>query len=178
MGSARNYRENSVTFRRFTVATLQAAAGGSNALNAAVGGNTGNADGTGKGGEGAENTQGQENGENKVQEATLQDWQSRLQPAGSNVTFRSAASQTIAEIRQTTIRYIFDLLFSYRRGLMDQWRQANGLGASGRQGTVQNTQQGNTQQYYGDLQQRLNASPSVTNIRVLNYSQDILQIEK
>lgn len=186
MGSTRNYRENSVTFRRFTMATVRVAAGGSNALNAAVGGNTGNAgnaDSAGKGSGNAENAQAQEDGENKVQEATLQDWQSRLQPAGSNVTFRSAASQTLAEIRQTTIRYIFDLLFSYRRSIMDQWRQANGLGASGQQasGSVQNTQnvqQGNGEVYSGDLQQRLNASRPVTNIRVLNYSQDILQIEK
>lgn len=197
MGSARNYREASVTFRRFTLGTLQAGDAGSGMNTAAGGnaGNTGNAEKEENGqnsqnvqnGQEAQNSQAAQNGqnlqtdaENETQstEATLQDWQSRLQPAGSNVTIRSSASQTIANIRERTIRYIFELLFSYRRNRLGQW-----MGDSAQSqnwGSSWNRQQGsqNEQQYYGSDQLKLNSVPLKTNIRVLNYTHNTLQIEK
>ncbi len=168
MGAARSYRASSVTFRRFTVENRQVAAGGGDALNAAIGEgneNAGNADSTEK----KEN--GQSGEEDKTQQAaTLQDWQSRLQPAGSNVAIRSSASKTIADIRQSTIRYIFDLLFSYRRNRFTPWLQNNSI--NGYQTSSQGASQGNSQLQAGVEQ------PAVTNIKILNYSSDVLQIEK
>lgn len=62
MGSARNYKATSVSFRRFTLETRQVTAGGG--INAALGGNTGNAGGAEKG-EGGKD----ENGSLKAQES-------------------------------------------------------------------------------------------------------------
>ena len=172
MGAARSYRASSVTLRRFTVENRQVTAGGGDALNAAIGGdneNAGNADGAEK----KENGQNGEEDKDK-QTATLQDWQSRLQPAGSNVAIRSSASQTIADIRQSTIRYIFDLLFSYRRNRFGPWMTDFSL--NGTQTSVQNASQDasgvNTRLQAGTEQ------PAVTNIKILNYSSYTMQIEK
>lgn len=182
MGSARSYRETSVTFRRFTVSSIQVTAGGSSALNAAVGGNAGNAQNASSGNKNgdAQNAQVQEDGEKDARQATLQDWQSRLQPSWSRGAVRSTANQTMAKIRQTTIHYIFDLLFSYRRNRLGLWGGNNGISTAQSQpsGDGQNVQQGNTEIDYEGLQQKLNGRPAAANIRVLNYSQDILQIEK
>lgn len=129
MESARSYRASNTTVRRFAITDYrQSLTQGNNSLNAAIGGDTGEAGGaeekTAKGSEG-KNT------------ATLQDWQSRLQATTSGVSIRSSVSQTYAEIKQQTIRYIFDLLFSARRNRFRQWMQETGVeSASGQTGSV------------------------------------------
>lgn len=57
---------------------------------------------------------------------TTQDWQVRFQASSSRVTIRSSASQTFAEMRQMTFRYIFDMLFGSRRNRLGSWAQING----------------------------------------------------
>lgn len=150
MTSARNYRSTSVSLRRFTVLKYQGnLTGGGNALDAALGGGTGDASGAGE-------TDGKKARADQSASA-LQDWKSRLQSRSSNMTIRSSASETMAQIRQTTIRYIYDILFSARRSRLGLWQnrsttpyeaaRQNGNGASGIQnqngsGLVQNGQEG------------------------------------
>lgn len=121
MESARSYRASNTTVRRFAITDYQQGLNqGSNALNAAIGGETkdaGNAEGKAAKGSEEKNT------------ATLQDWQSRLQATTSNVSIRSSVSQTYADIKQQTLRYIFDLLFSARRNRFRQWMQETGVEA-------------------------------------------------
>lgn len=121
MESARSYRASNTTVRRFAITDYQQGLNqGSNALNAAIGGETkdaGNAEGKAAKVSEEKNT------------ATLQDWQSRLQATTSNVSIRSSVSQTYADIKQQTLRYIFDLLFSARRNRFRQWMQETGVEA-------------------------------------------------
>lgn len=213
MESARSYRENSVTLRRYTIANYeQEAADGNNALNTAVGSNT-------------ENEKSAEESEaNKTQQsaAELQDWQSRLKMSSSGVTIRDSVSQALADIRETTLRYIFDILFAGRRNRMKPWMQSSGYAGSTSQGTysqggtyTQGYSQGVYAQgtytqgysqglyfqgtytqgmysqaaYFGQQQNAqwngaasayqnlLTYRPLTTNMKVLNYSEDRIQIE-
>lgn len=205
MGSARNYKATSVTFRRFMVETRQAGASGSG-LHAAVGGNAGSAEKgekeqegqnslkaqegqntrqvvTGQGTGSSENSQavqtaeGEAGTENETsQTSALQDWQGRLQQTSSNVSIRSSVSQTLAEIRQSTIRYIFDLLFSYRRNRLGRWMGDNGMGTAQSWNTSQSNLQGTGNQ--DTARQQLNSAPVQTNIKVLNYTHETFQIER
>ncbi|MDE6167728.1 MAG: hypothetical protein K2G28_04650, partial [Acetatifactor sp.] len=119
MESARSYRASNTTFRRFTIMDYQQGLNrGSNALNTAVGGNAGNTGGTG-------DTEGKNQTSQKTT-VTTQDWQVRFQASSSRVTIRSSASQTFAEMRQMTFRYIFDMLFGARRNRLGSWAQMNG----------------------------------------------------
>ncbi len=172
MGSARSYRTASVTFRRFTLETRQVAVGVGGALNAAVSGDGRNAADAERKGEQ------QRTGEEGTRQATLQDWQSRLQPAGGAAAVRSSASQTIANIRQTTIEYIFNLLFSHRRGILGQWmRDSSSMAAQpARWNGSQETGQGGGTYNEDSLQQT--GEKAAANIRVLTYSSDTLRIER
>jgi len=179
MESARSYRETSVTFRRFTIADYRqdlAQSGGN--LNTAVGSGTGNAQDTEKKPE-------KKADENVQQTTALQDWQGRLQKPGSNVLTRSNVGQTLAKIRQTTIRYIFDILFSARKYRFNPWMQGDNTSAADEWSSSEDS--GAQQQYgqqagtndagtvYGNL---LQAQPALTaSLKVLNYSQDTLRIE-
>ena len=142
-------------------------------MDGAMGGNAGNAEGAEKDQEGQ--------GEDKAQRqsATLQDWQSRLQQGGSKVSIRSSASQTIADIRQTTLRYIFNLLFYYRRGRFGQRMSEDSLGEyrqSVANGSQNAGQESGGAAYDNALQGE--QKPGMTNVRILSYSSDILRIEK
>lgn len=183
MGSARSYKTTSVSFRRFTLETRQVTAGGG--IHAALGGNTGNTGGAEKGEDGKD-----ENGSLKAQEpqnkensqaATLQDWQDRMQQTGSNVSVRSQASQTLAEIRHSTVRYIFELLFSFRRNRLNRWMGDTGAAqswnsSSGVSQENQNVPQGTGYETAGGLQP--DSGMIRTNIRVLNYTHETLRIER
>ncbi len=106
MESARSYRKASASIRRFVVTDYHGEpAQGNNALNAAVSGNAQNP------------AAAEEKKEEKAEQDqnTLQDWQARFQAAGTRINIRSSAVRTAEDLRQTTIRYIFDLLFSNRK---------------------------------------------------------------
>ena len=111
MESARSYRKASATMRRFVITDYQdEPAQGNDALNAAVG-------------ENAQNSAAAEKKEGEKAEQNV----STLQATGSRVNIRSSASRTAEDIRQTTIRYIFDLLFSNRRKRLNRWMEDRGL---------------------------------------------------
>lgn len=126
MESAGSYKTTSVTVRRFVLTDYQTdLTNGNNALYASIGSEAGNA-------ENAENMQKNEDdgnvgktGESKgTRLFTLEDWQSRMQVTSTKITHRSTVTQTAEDIRQTTLRYIFDLLFSGYRNRLHRWRDA------------------------------------------------------
>lgn len=169
MESARSYRATSVSMRRFTVLNLRRELTGDDpALGTAVEGGAQETE---------ENTKkSAENAEGAAQQAaTLQDWQSRLQGAGSNMTVRSSASETLANIRQTTVRYIFDILFNARRNRLNQWLQDKGIPTYG-DGSQQNGSVSSAAPVQ-NLQQNVEAGAFTTNVKVLSYVNQTIQIE-
>lgn len=121
MESGRSYKKASATVRRFVITDYQRGPSqGEGVLNAAVGEDAQNALTAGKenGKDGAKN--GAEQNVNAVQ-----DWQNRFQMSSARLNFRNSSDQIVQDIRQTTIRYIFDLLFSSRRDRLNQWRREN-----------------------------------------------------
>lgn len=173
MESARRYRSTSTTLRRFTIMDYQQSlAGGNGKLNSAVGGNSGNAEG--------KNTQ-TGTGMTRQSVTVLQDWQTRLQASGSGAAVRTPASQTYANLRQHTVSYIFNMLFSARRNRWSQWLQNdsmqtyNNQSASGSQNT-----QSNENGYLGATVENGKVTGTAnfgTNLKVLNYSQAIIETE-
>lgn len=164
MESARSYRETNVSIRRFVV--TQYTGSEASQLQTAE-------DGSGQ----AEAESTEENGgQNRTgdQLTTLDEWQGRLRASTGKVTVRSSQSQTLANIRQMTVRYIFDLLFSYRKNRLSNWSQGNSYeNPSGSQAdkTVQQTSSGSQKDKALQLQ-----SPSIT-MRVLNYSHETIHVE-
>lgn len=105
MESARSYRASSTTVRRFVIRDYQEElTQGKDTLNAGI---ESNAQNTGETVEKEEKKA--EGSEKKI--TTLQEWQTRLQTSVSNVSLRSTVSQTYEDIRQQTLRYIFELFF-------------------------------------------------------------------
>lgn len=165
MESARSYRASNTTVRKFTIMDYQQSlTQDNNALNTAVGSNTGN---TG-------------NAEEDVV-ATLQDWQTRFQAAASGVSIRSSVSQTYAEIKQQTIRYIFDLLFSARRNRWSKWMQENGIESGTDRTNTMAAQSGNSMNavsgngnnmYYQNGLLMMRPTPVVTNVKVLSLGRE------
>lgn len=175
MESARSYKSSNTTVRRFSIMDYQEGqTQGNNSLNAAIGGNTGNAANAGENQSG-ENTG--RAGERAV--TTLQDWQTRFQATTSNVSIRSSASQTFTEIREQTIRYIFDILFAARRNRLNDWMKDHGIQTESTQsGSVENGSNVNGNNgnsnglYYENGLLMMQPRTLVTNMKVLNYSQE------
>lgn len=172
MASARNYHSTAVSMRRFTVLKYQ---GSQSALYTAVGTGTGDAWGAGEAdGKKAQTAAGQST-------ASLQDWQGRLQSRSSGASVRNSASETLANIRQTTIRYIYDLLFSARRSRYGLWQNrsmtSNEAASQQNGGNVPDPQ---TQNGSGGLlpegQQGLSLG-NVANMRVLSYVNETIKVE-
>lgn len=186
MESARSYRASNTTARRFTIMDYRSGLNqGNNSLNAAIGGNTGNT-ANAEGNASGEKTEG--SGEKSV--TTMQEWQTRFQATVSNVSVRSSVSQSLMELREQTIRYIFDILFGARRTQFGRWSQMNGFQPNNAQtGNVKNeagssgstdgttstggsaNANGNELYYENGL---LMMKPRVltANMKVLNYSQE------
>lgn len=165
MESTRSYRETNVTMRRFVVAQYT----GSEAKELQTA-----ADGNGEQPE-TENAQ-----ENKTgnQAASLQEWQGRMQSAAGKVSVRSGESQTLTNIRQMTVRYIFELLFSRRRNRFGDWQQENSYEqlANNNQPAGNSNPVGNSKSASNDQLYELVPKSSVS-MRVLNYSQETIHVE-
>lgn len=175
MESARSYRKASVSIRRFVITDYQdGPTQGNDALNAAVG----------------ENAQGQTTTENKgggkaaQDQNTFQNWQARFQTASTRVNIRSSASRTAEDFRQTTIRYIFDLLFSNRKDRFNRWMEDRGMqmgnpGAAAQpgQGGLMSYSQSSMQMSYESASLNVGLRDPAVRTRVLNYSQETFQRE-
>lgn len=177
MESARSYRNASATMRRFVITDYQdEPAQGNNALNAAVGGNDQNSETAEK----KEGAKAEQNGN------TLQDWQARFQAAGARVNIRSSSSRAAEDIRQTTIRYIFDLLFSNRKDRLNRWMEdrgyqtlnsGNGMSSQFSQGSWTAYSESSLKVNYESASLTVGLRNPAAGMKVLSYSQETFQIE-
>lgn len=116
MESARSYKASSTTARRFRIRDYRDNQGrGAFSLNTSMGNQT----------EGAEDTEKKTSQERNIERepkaaSPLQEWRNRLGGV-TRVATRTSAEQTYVDIREQTIRYIFDMLFAQRRGRLRQW---------------------------------------------------------
>ena len=175
MESARSYKKTSATVSRFVVMDYQQElTQGNNALHAAIGENTGDMYQTESDG----NTEAkQEEAKGTTQSANLQDWQSRLHMRVSNVSLRSSVDRTVMDIRQATVRYIFDMLFRarreafYGRERLEEEMSQSGAGAA----------QSALEKQFGTLNQIVNADMTgmqrTANLRILSYQQETVETE-
>lgn len=158
MESARSYRASSTTVRRFSITEYQASlAQSENTLNAAIANSE-------------ENTE-EKSGETTEQtESLVEEWQNRYKISSSKVNIRSSESNTAMDIKQKTIRYIFDLLFAARR------RQF--YGQFEEESLSEEVVQSNTVKTSADtFADKEVAGLITTNFKVLNYSQEIIEME-
>ena len=156
MGSARSYRETNVTLRRFVVSQYT----GSEAKELQT---------TADGSNGQPETENAEEKKTESQSASLQEWQGRMQASTGKVTVRSSESQTLASIRYSTVRYIFELLFSHRRSRFNDWMQES---------TQAGTQAGTYAKPSGNEKNKaLQLQGSSVTMRVLTYSQETIHVE-
>ncbi len=119
MESARNYRSSTTTVRKFAIKEYQAAREGrQDALDATV---------TGEGENDRTQTDTQEKAENKSN-SVLEQWQNRFSVTAPRFVVHSSADNTVTELRQLTVRYIFDLLFGARRGRQYSRMEDNSTG--------------------------------------------------
>lgn len=105
MESARSYKASSTTGARFSVTDYRGSMGqNENGLNASV----------------TDSKEGEQEGNTSTklgngQTSAYEQWQSRMGISTGKVSMRSSSSNTVFEMRQATVRYIFELLFSSRR---------------------------------------------------------------
>lgn len=182
MESARSYRNYMATSRRFTITDYRGGlAQNKNALNTAVKDSK----------DQAKNTE--ENANPPVEEgngATLSEvWQNRFNISSGRINLRNSPGNAVSDLKQISLRYIFDMLFSKRRGRMGSrmqdnmwmqentwmqenvWVQQNGGSSSG---TSNRNNANNTNAPEGSL--NIDALFS-TNLRVLNYTQETFSVE-
>ncbi|MCM1043893.1 MAG: hypothetical protein NC417_00130 [Candidatus Gastranaerophilales bacterium] len=147
MESARSYKASKFTVRSFSIKEYQGnLAQSGNALNAAVQDSD----------EGA-----QEQSEKTTQEqdvAASREWQ-RFGISSSRMNIRSTSDNTFLDIRQRTVRYIFDLLFGGRRSSFRDWMDSGNWSDPAAQ-SIQNS-----------------GTSFTTSYKVLNYTEETMQAE-
>lgn len=165
MGSTRDYRESTLSIRRFVVSQYTDS---ETELQAA------DDNGAKTGTENAEENRNAEQNKTGNQLTSLDQWQGRMQVSAARIKVRGRESQTLDHIRQRTVRYIFELLFAHRRSRLGNWGQENSYGnTSGNEANeipVQDSASNGT----GEVLQLKN--PSV-NMRVLNYCHETIHTE-
>lgn len=165
MESTRNYRESTLNIRRYVVSRYT---GSEDELQ------TADQNGAKPGTENTEESGTSEQNKTGNQPASLNDWQGRMQVSTAKIRVRSRESQTLDQIRQRTVRYIFDLLFAYRRNRLGSWGQENSYGSSSGNETEEILQQTPTAPKTGEV---LQLKSSSVNMRVLNYSHETIHTE-
>lgn len=158
MESARSYHASNATVRRFSIMDYQQSlAQGGNSLNAAISEEQGD-------------TQDKSSGAADKRNTTMQEWQNRFQVSSNRISIHTSASQAFFEIRETSLRYIFDMLFASRRNRLNQWSSGNSgqsaLGGNQVSGVVQNNDAQNANTVF------------TSNMKVLNYTQESWQMEQ
>ncbi len=180
MESARSYHTSNSTVRRFTIMEYQGALTSSNnELYAAVTDGQEETDNMPKQGSEA-NTTGTEDGKITLYEAWKNRYATTVQrPDAVNSSDREISSN-MENIRQVTIRYIFDMLFAARRNRLSDWLSEQGIsGESSYAGTsnsvvnaensISLAESGEQALFLGD------AIP--TTYRVLNYTEENVYTE-
>ncbi len=125
MASTRSYQAAKATYRRFSLAEYRERSlmYMGNGLNSTVAdGQAGNNQSVA---EESQKNQGSDAAEQNLY--TLEDWKNSMEVGRGRVNLRNSGSRMMEDLRQTTIRYIFDLLFSNRRNRLKDWMKENGL---------------------------------------------------
>lgn len=159
MESARSYHASNVTVRRFAIKEYQAGLTQNQTnLNTAVS-------------DGQENTEEKSDQTTEKKNSLWEEWQNRYQVSSSRLNIRSSSSDTVMDIRERTIRYIFDLLFSSRRERLSKWLDESGLNQDQTTQTVQNADNSASSQVSGT------ANVFTANFKVMNYVQETFHME-
>jgi len=162
MESARSYKASTTTIKRFVITEYQAnLAQTGNSLNASV------SDSQAETEEGAEAVQQKQNG--------LEDWQNRYNVSASRIKLRESANDTAMEIKQMTIRYIFDLLFSARR---ERFYNRFGEDVMSCASGDRSTAEGSASLTDNVLPENVTEGLITTNFKVLSFTQETLHTEQ
>ena len=154
MESARSYQTSNTTVRRFVIKDYQETfAQNSNTLNTAVN----------------DSADGEEQEEKTVDSDStnvVEEWKNRYGMSANRVSLRTSGSNTMIDLRQATVRYIFDLLFSARRRYFyDHTSSQSFADINSGAVTAGNSVQGQQNGLF------------MTNMKVLQYSQETWQLE-
>jgi hypothetical protein len=175
MESARNYQSGKTTTRRFKITEYQQTLEDTNnALNTAVKDNGA--------GEDEENNTAKNTQEENASAATVSEWQNRFNVSVNRLNIRSSANNTVTDIRQLSLRYIFNLLFASRADRFNDLYEDTGISSinsgtyassyGSRSSSVQNNTTSGTQTLNGAL------SKITTKLKVLSYSQESYEWEQ
>ena len=173
MESDRSYQASKLTVRRFAVTEYQRSLTNNNySLNADVGENDGQE--TEESAKSAQNTS-----QNK---ADANEWYNRMNASVTKVSIKSSVGTTQDNIRQITIKYIFDLLFSGRRTRFRDWIEENSL--SNQEYEMEEpeelpvTDNEQSQRQASGTWLQTSGNIITTNFKVLSYQQETLEMEK
>ncbi|MCM1090923.1 MAG: hypothetical protein NC092_04165 [Butyrivibrio sp.] len=179
MQSNRAYQATKATYRGLSFTNYRAGSltYNGNALNAAVAnGQSGNEQSVSENNQDKKD-QGTDTSEQKLY--TIEDWKNSMEVGRGRVNLRSSESRTMEDLRQVTVRYIFDLLFANRRTRWNNWMKENGL-TRDNSWSEQNvasqsvSSQGSSVQS-GSIDQLF---MPITNIKALNYVQETFSFEQ
>lgn len=162
MESARSYKASTTTIKRFVITEYQA--------NLAQTGNSLNASVSDSQAEKEENA-----GIAQQNKKALEDWQSRYNVSASRIKLRESANDTAMEIKQMTIRYIFDLLFAARRERFYDRFEENAMSSGA--GDMSSSEK--TESLAGTvLPENIGEGMIAANYKVLSYTQETLHVEQ
>jgi hypothetical protein len=181
MESARSYQSSKTTSRRFSITEYQGTLeDGSNALNTAVKDNS-----TGAGEESANADAQNENNASETTSQLQNDWQNRFGIASSRINMRSSANNTATDIRQLSLRYIFNMLFGNRTGRYKDFYEDTGISAIS-SGTTAYSNYVSYGNYSSWQSSNVSSAQSLegaitkitTSLKVLNYTQESYEWEQ
>ncbi len=175
MQSSRGYQATKATYRRFSLMEYRSGSltYNGNSLNAAVAnGQSGNEQSVGENKQGNKD-QAADTSEPKLY--TVEDWKNSMEVGRGRVNIRSSESRAMEDLRQVTVRYIFDLLFSNRRTRWNNWMKENGLTRDDSWSQQNTASQSNSVQS-SNIDQLF--APINTNVKVLNYTQETFRFEQ
>lgn len=174
MESARSYQSTKASMRRFVIKDYQGTlANSGNALGNAVKDN--NTDTAGK------NDAADITSEEKTGAASATEWQNRFGITASRNNIRSYQDNTVSNIRQLSLRYIFDLLFSSRRSRFKDFYEDTSMSAmnSGYTWTSQGSAGSGQNNVTSGAQTLEQAATILTaNVKVLSYTQENYEWER
>ncbi|MBR1931109.1 MAG: hypothetical protein IJ833_06505 [Lachnospiraceae bacterium] len=166
MESARSYRTSELSVRRFVITEYQQAlAQSQNGLSASVMGDQEQSEYNAA----SANEAVDEAEDSRI--AMFHDWQNRFGITNNRVSAHTMRDNTIDDLRQLTIRYIFDMLFAARRSRFRQWMEEQGFADSSAYTNDQSSQMA-TQSNYTGQPQALNLT-----IKTLNFVQEDYHLE-
>lgn len=121
MESARSYQASGASVRRFVITEYQGSLSSNMAFGNALNGTT-----VGGGQEEKKEEEGEQVQEKQNGVPTMEEWQNRFGIRNRKIGGLRESSSVAENLRQVTLRYIFDMLFAARRGRMKEWLREQG----------------------------------------------------